>query len=60
VDRKLTHRDLRLLAFSCGVAPRISAVHGRGTWVPRAELGDAALPAAMKALLPLAFSARVV
>jgi A/G-specific adenine glycosylase len=58
VDRKLTHRDLRLVAFafhSTGPA------RGAGAeWVPWAELERAGLPTAMRALLPLAFSRRVV
>jgi A/G-specific adenine glycosylase len=60
VDRKLTHRDLRLTAFSVRlVGPDQRSGAGRA-WVRWAELEQAGLPTAMKALLPLAFSGRVV
>jgi adenine-specific DNA glycosylase len=59
VDRKLTHRDLRLVAFTFHPAGPERAGGGL-EWVPWAELGRAGMPSAMKALLPLAFSRRVV
>ncbi len=59
VDRKLTHRDLRLVAVA--FHPTGPDRTGSGAaWVPWDELERAGMPAAMKALLPLAFSRRVV
>ncbi|HYD43591.1 MAG TPA: NUDIX domain-containing protein [Anaeromyxobacter sp.] len=60
VDRKLTHRDLRLVAFAFHPAGAVGEGEGGGEWVPWSELERAGMPTAMKALLPLAFSRRVV
>ncbi len=59
VDRKLTHRALRLVAFafhSDGPAPS----RPDHAWVEWSELERAGMPTAMKAVAALAFSRRVV
>ena len=63
VERVLTHRDLRIRAFACDLLARPRPGPGAGAalrWVAAGELPRAGMPAAMNALLPLAFSARVV
>lgn len=63
VERVLTHRDLRIRAFACDLlAPWRAGRAGAAAlrWVPAGELSRAGMPAAMNALVPLAFSARVV
>jgi hypothetical protein len=59
VDRKLTHRALRLVAFAFHPAgpTRLRADHA---WVEWSELERAGMPTAMKAVAALAFSRRVV
>jgi A/G-specific adenine glycosylase len=71
VERVLTHRNLLIRAFSCRLRrpPGTSSASAGLGWTAWTGLGEAAMPAAMKALLPglaesradpLAFSARVV